>query len=324
MLSNKNNGMYAPDYYKDFKCTADKCRHSCCVDWEICIDKFTYEKYLNIDEISSTVTNDGFGPYFALQKDGRCPHLNSQGLCDIILNHGEDYLSEICRNHPRFFNQINEDRIEAGLGIVCEEACRIILENEKPFSLSKIEEFSNQSDGDFYTDFDALPQRSRIIAVIEAEGEFDRKIAELKSDFNLPALYTYDGWLDRLLSLEILDEKWENDLKAVKDKPYRKRTELSASCDRFYERLLTYFVYRYVGVSKNAVNLRSHLAFCILSVEIIRLLFEQGLDAESVPDGKKAPDGLIDWARRYSTEIEYSEDNADELIFAFESAIHIS
>ena len=24
-----------PSYYKDFKCIADKCRHSCCIGWEI-------------------------------------------------------------------------------------------------------------------------------------------------------------------------------------------------------------------------------------------------------------------------------------------------
>ncbi len=26
---------YAPDYYTEFKCIADKCTHSCCVGWEI-------------------------------------------------------------------------------------------------------------------------------------------------------------------------------------------------------------------------------------------------------------------------------------------------
>ena len=28
----------APDYYREFHCIADKCRHSCCIGWEIDID----------------------------------------------------------------------------------------------------------------------------------------------------------------------------------------------------------------------------------------------------------------------------------------------
>ena len=27
-----------PDYYKEFSCIADHCRHSCCIGWEIDID----------------------------------------------------------------------------------------------------------------------------------------------------------------------------------------------------------------------------------------------------------------------------------------------
>ena len=28
----------APDYYSQFKCIADQCRHTCCVGWEIEVD----------------------------------------------------------------------------------------------------------------------------------------------------------------------------------------------------------------------------------------------------------------------------------------------
>ena len=37
-----------PNYYKKFKCIADKCKHSCCIGWEIDIDAETYEKYKSI------------------------------------------------------------------------------------------------------------------------------------------------------------------------------------------------------------------------------------------------------------------------------------
>ena len=31
--------LFAPEYYKQFKCIADKCTHSCCIGWEIDIDE---------------------------------------------------------------------------------------------------------------------------------------------------------------------------------------------------------------------------------------------------------------------------------------------
>ena len=38
----------APDYYPRFRCIADRCRHSCCIGWEIDIDPDTREKYRHI------------------------------------------------------------------------------------------------------------------------------------------------------------------------------------------------------------------------------------------------------------------------------------
>ena len=37
-----------PDYYDSFRCIADKCRHSCCIGWEIDIDEDTLDLYENI------------------------------------------------------------------------------------------------------------------------------------------------------------------------------------------------------------------------------------------------------------------------------------
>ena len=41
--------LYAPSYYKKFKCIADKCEHSCCIGWEIDIDEETLEKYEKLE-----------------------------------------------------------------------------------------------------------------------------------------------------------------------------------------------------------------------------------------------------------------------------------
>ncbi len=312
----RESGVFAPEYYMDFKCIADKCRHSCCVDWEICIDRETYGKYRELSDIFATVTDDGEDARFKLCEDGRCPHLNKDGLCNIIISHGEEYLSEICRNHPRFFNCINDSKTEAGLGVVCEEACRLILENEKPFLLCKVDELYSE-EKHAKRAFDAITPRNRIIAVIEAEGGFDEKIARLKAEFNLPRIHSPQVYIKRFLSLEILEEEWERDLKAMQGRELAGNKTLP-KFGKYYERLLIYFVYRHVSIAKNEKNLRARLAFCILSVETIRLLFEENLPDNFVLNEKVPPAELIDYARRYSAEIEYSEDNADELIFAFE------
>jgi hypothetical protein len=41
--------LVAPDYYEKFKCIADKCKHSCCIGWEIDIDEDTMDLYESID-----------------------------------------------------------------------------------------------------------------------------------------------------------------------------------------------------------------------------------------------------------------------------------
>ena len=40
-----NAYLRAPAYYPRFSCIADKCRHSCCIGWEIDIDSDTLQTY---------------------------------------------------------------------------------------------------------------------------------------------------------------------------------------------------------------------------------------------------------------------------------------
>ncbi len=313
MLNGRNGrGLFAPAYYSKFKCIADKCRHSCCVDWEICIDEITYEKYKKLESIINTVVECDDGPRFALKENGRCPHLNDSGLCNIILSHGEDMLSDICRYHPRFFNDVGDGRVEVGLGIVCEEACRLILEDADVFSFVKIDEAADAERDDM--DFDPLPQRERIFSIIDAFNSLEKVIDELTTEFDIHDPYTPDEWLDRFLSLEILDRRWERDLGLMRGKLFLSNDNIQEEYDKYYKRLLAYFVCRHVSVAVDMNDLRARLAFAILSVEVIISLF--------AIDGDRTLEGLIDYARRYSAEIEYSEDNTDELVFIFEMSFN--
>ncbi len=307
MADKKEKRVYAPNYYKKFKCIAEKCRHNCCIGWEICIDGEALEKYREIKHIFDTVRECGDGPCFALREDGCCPHLNEYGLCNIIISHGEGYLSEICRKHPRFYNHINNERIEAGLGLACEEACRLILENQACFSLCGAERLDCRDSYDFNEEFNALSYRGCIISKMEAEGDFDTKLSAIKTEFGISESYAPDKWLDIFLSLEIFDSDWERDLRAMRGSFLRKSNGCSGKYGKYYERLLTYFIYRHVSVADSLEDLRARLAFAILSVSVIRSLFENS--------SNKGLEVLADWARRYSAEIEYSEENTQALIF---------
>ena len=42
-----NQNFLLPEYIKDFKCVGTNCIDSCCIGWDIEIDKKTYKKYEN-------------------------------------------------------------------------------------------------------------------------------------------------------------------------------------------------------------------------------------------------------------------------------------
>ena len=136
-----------PDYYAQFSCIADRCRHNCCIGWEIDIDEDTLKKYSCVtgelgQRLNSNISLDG-GAHFVLSNE-RCPFLNELGLCDIITQIGNEYLCQICADHPRFRNFF-DNRVEIGLGLCCEEAARLILSNENKVKLN-----FRDFDDDFY------------------------------------------------------------------------------------------------------------------------------------------------------------------------------
>lgn len=142
--------LFVPNYYKHFKCIAQKCRHNCCISWEIDIDEETLAHYENIKGHFGKKLMEGIEYHddcacFRLDGKGRCVFLNENNLCDIILNIGENSLCLICNDHPRFRN-FYSNRIEMGLGLCCEEAGRIILSQDIPFSLVELSDDGNDEE----------------------------------------------------------------------------------------------------------------------------------------------------------------------------------
>lgn len=134
MMENKEMKTCRPDYYDRFRCIAGSCKDSCCIGWEIHVDEDKIDYYRHISGELGTrlkMCIDWEEKCFLLQgAEERCPFLNQDNLCDLILGLGEDSLCDICREHPRFYDWF-DGYTEMGLGICCEEAARILLESEK-------------------------------------------------------------------------------------------------------------------------------------------------------------------------------------------------
>ena len=133
-----------PDYYGDFECTAGWCKDSCCIGWEINIDEETAEYYESVqgelgDRLHEAMYENEDGDIsFRLGKKKRCPFLNGENLCDICIHLGEELLSEVCTEYPRF-SLWYADVQQKCLSLSCEEAGRILFSREEPVEFVEME-----------------------------------------------------------------------------------------------------------------------------------------------------------------------------------------
>ena len=306
--------LIAPDCYPDFHCIADKCRHSCCIGWEIDIDPDTREKYRRIPgEFGQRLNGnirDGEMSSFILGENERCPMLNKSGLCDLITELGEENLCQICADHPRFRNFFS-DRTEVGLGLCCEEAARLILTREEPMKLVVLED---DGSGDALPDDEAalLALRAELIDRMQDRSRSieDRLDGLLDAvDFVLPDR----DWAAVYRALERLDPAWDTMLnfisqltncaapKGLSDRPL----------DPFghaLENFCVYLLYRHLPGALEDDDVAWRVAFCVLSTRVLMALC-------TAREGCTMAD-LLEYARMYSAEIEYDEDNIAALLDA--------
>ncbi len=290
--------IYTPDYYKDFKCNPLNCKHNCCIGWEIDVDNDTMKKYRNIkgcfgEKINTSIYEDKDGYHFKLNKDERCPFLNQDNLCDIILEYGEDMLCRICKDHPRYRN-FYTDYIELGIGLCCEEAGRIILNKTTPTYIV--------SDNDYSENNEFVLNKNAVLDLTNSRDKtVAQKISELFSyaqiDFKM---LDFNYWVYVYLGLENLDKGWKQFL-ADSENCFNRKSYVEWEIP--FSQLLTYFVMRHYTDSKN----KETLAFSALSVYMIYNIF--------FSSGNLTMDNLIEISRMYSSEIEYSQNNIDDILF---------
>ncbi len=305
--------LISPDYYPQFRCIADKCRHSCCIGWEIDIDTDTREKYRRVPgefgQRLNKAIHDGDVSSFILGEGERCPMLNQNGLCDLITKLGEEHLCQICADHPRF-RSFYADRTEIGLGMCCEEAARIILTQEAPMRLIVLEDDgADDEPNDEETNLLAL--RGELIDLMQDRARpIEARLDALLDTVDL-AIPERD-WAAVYRDLERLDPAWDNMLDAISSfdatSAPRALSDRPLAFDTAFEQFCVYLLYRHLPGALEDDDVAGRVAFCVLSTRVLMALCAAKADCTMAD--------LLDFARMYSAEIEYSEDNIAALLDA--------
>ena len=291
--------LYAPKYYKSFKCIADRCEHSCCVGWEIGVDGEALKKYERLgegygDAVKKSISYDG-DPHFRLCADDRCPHLDDRGLCKIILNLGEGYLCDICREHPRFYNYT--DVAEVGIGMSCPEAARIILSSPDYASMEDLGEVPGNGE----IEFNGRILRGKVYATLsDSSRNYSERLAKIYEDYGI-SCGNDEAWLQKLSKLEYLNEShralfmnYSSLLRPV-------------GADEYLERFLAYLIYRHCTEAFDAEDFVLRLSFCLFCERLAASL--------AISDGASSLCKVAKLTSIISEELEYSEENTEALTY---------
>lgn len=291
-----------PEYYDDFRCVADECRHSCCVGWEIEIDPDSLERFYAIGGRLGKKLRDCIAtepePHFILDRDERCPFLNESGLCELILERGEDVLSDICAEHPRFYNEFSA-RTEYGVGMCCEAATKLLLEHEGVVSLICEELGGGEEPGE---ERELFALRDDILRVLDESGNFMKGISDAaRAAGTRPPQTDIYAWRDMLLGLERLDVSWTERLEGLRDIDMQ-RLETALDAPR-YRRIAGYIIFRHFAATDSEKRGAVVCLACVAASIVCALDLCFGQDSEHL--------------RMFSSEIEYSDVNVGLILDKF-------
>ncbi len=322
-----------PDFYDNFKCIADKCSDSCCIGWEIDVDDIALEKYNKINSAfgekirSQIIKSEDGSNCFKLCENERCPFLNEKNLCKIIINCGEEYLCEICREHPRFYEWF-VGVTECGLGLCCEEVCRILLENDEPFSLVQesdgeeiiLETKEDIAESDFYIFLSAF--REKLFEILfDKEKTFEDKLVKVLSKTEAFCqekikIRNYEASLELLKKTEPIDEKWTEYISSLSEKfndvlSIEEEFQKKTNGDMLYSKILAYIIYRHFSKAVFDKSIRERICFAIESVRFIYLC-----DMKTYYENRELTlKDRIDNLKNWSKQVEYSDENTELLIY---------
>lgn len=241
--------------YDKFKCIADKCKFTCCKGWDINVDTNTYNKWKETNELNYLLDNvrfiksNGENTYLIKKETkGVCPLLSDEGLCNIVINHGEEYLSSTCKSFPRIENDF-EDVKELTLSCSCPEVVNIISNMKEKIYIESNEALS------YIEDLGSLQIREALVNIIQKED------ITLENKLILSYNVLFDILNSEDLDYEALIELLENykSKKYIKEELNKYRSYENKGNKKYLKEINTLFIdiienYRNVPLFKEALT----------------------------------------------------------------------
>ena len=294
-----------PDFYDKFKCTASRCSDTCCVGWEIDIDKDSLDAYRKVagvfgDKLRANI-EDG---HFKLLPHDRCPFLDKENLCEIYTHLGEDALCG--------------DMMERGIGLCCEEAARLLFAGDGPlqFVTCECDEPEDELDED---DIEVRDQ------VLYMRDDFFNTLADSDMKFGnkLYNVFGYTGenpfapfesvedFVDQLAKTISYGPAWDAALARIQNRikapssPQERVTRIEdEGCfsENDSVRLLAYLIYRHYAKSLYDGLEQGKLQFALFFWNVARF-FTKELAGDAPGDIK------VNAVKILSKQLEYCEEN---------------
>ena len=137
-----NNASLQPKLGSDFQCVAEKCALSCCVGWNVALDKETYRQYQKNADLAQNITKKVHGisrssqAFGTIKRNagGECSMLTPEGLCSVQKSLGEEALSKTCGTFPRenvHFHNLNIRSFTTN----CPEVARLTVASKEAMKL---------------------------------------------------------------------------------------------------------------------------------------------------------------------------------------------
>ena len=252
-------------------------------------------------------------------KNERCPFLNDDNLCDIIINCGESGLCQICRDHPRFFNWYGDIK-EGGIGLSCQEGARLILTTDSvSFDESEVCEEPESVDEELFKLL--YFAREEMFGIIDSEDktlcqclceclDFAHRLQFFvdnphlsQADFSLSESPVQCDTVNEMLRMfgetEPIDESWTKQYESLLEFTFMGEVSFDIVSQRYLKNIFRYFIYRYFLDGVFYEEILSRVKFAAVSVIVIALM----------TGGKNDIETWIEKSKLYSKQMEYSDEN---------------
>ena len=346
-----------PFYYKEFHCIADACKDSCCIGWEIDIDEDTFDYYKSIEgdfgkRLRSHMVSEDVNS-FVLEKNGWCPFLNEKKLCDICIELGEEALSEVCTEYPRFTTEYPKTR-EKVLCLSCGEVGRIVFSDTETIGFDEqilsedYDEYEwEEGDDELAEKLEAVRAHAigllqdrthsiteRIAMYLDYCCQMQKELFETAPKTEEPEkISLYEAFLQRLSQyeeLESIGDAWSDMEDRLKnfyneenyEKTHRAFMESQKENEYQYEHLMVYYTFRYFMRAFYDNNLLEKAQFAVASFLMVR-----DMDVMVwMENGQKFDlSDRVETTKVYAKEVEHSEENIEMLgeSFLFEDVFSV-